>query len=82
MTDTTLREADKENTGPRHRRGRRNLRSAALSQSVRSAAGRLSWGIADQAVSSITNLMVGIVVARSLSIAEFGMFSLAWVTYA
>jgi hypothetical protein len=49
--------------------------------SIRAAAGRLSWGLADQAVSSITNLMVGLVVARSLSVPEFGMFSLAWVTY-
>ena len=50
-------------------------------RTVRSAAGRLSWGLADQAVSSMTNLLVGLVVARSLSVAEFGMFSLAWVTY-
>jgi O-antigen/teichoic acid export membrane protein len=37
--------------------------------------------LADQAVSSITNLVLGIVVARSLGAAEFGAFSLAWVTY-
>ena len=47
----------------------------------RSATARLGWGIADQAVSSITNLALGIVVARSLSAADFGAFSLAWVTY-
>ena len=46
-----------------------------------SAAVRLGWGIADQAVSSITNLALGIVVARSLGAADFGAFSLAWVTY-
>jgi hypothetical protein len=45
------------------------------------ATARLGWGIADQAVSSITNLALGIVVARSLGAAEFGAFSLAWVTY-
>jgi O-antigen/teichoic acid export membrane protein len=41
----------------------------------------MGWGIADQAVSSITNLALGIVVARSLGAADFGAFSLAWVTY-
>jgi hypothetical protein len=32
-------------------------------------------------VSSITNFALGIVVARSLGVADFGAFSLAWVTY-
>jgi hypothetical protein len=48
----------------------------------RSAAARLGWGLADQAVSSITNLVLGIVVARSLGAADFGAFGLVWVTYA
>jgi O-antigen/teichoic acid export membrane protein len=47
----------------------------------RSLAGRLTWGLADQAVSSLTNFAVGIVVARSLGPTEFGAFGLAWVTY-
>jgi O-antigen/teichoic acid export membrane protein len=47
----------------------------------RSATTRLGWGIADQAISSITNFALGIVVARSLDAADFGAFSLAWVTY-
>ncbi|MFI9111701.1 hypothetical protein [Streptomyces venezuelae] len=47
----------------------------------RAMAGRLSWGLADQAASSATNFMVGIYVARSLGLAAFGVFSLAWVTY-
>jgi O-antigen/teichoic acid export membrane protein len=42
---------------------------------------RLSWGLADQAVSSMTNFVVGIFVAHSLGITAFGIFSLAWVTY-
>jgi O-antigen/teichoic acid export membrane protein len=42
---------------------------------------RLSWGLADQAVSSLTNFTVGIYVARSLGATAFGIFSLAWVTY-
>ena len=47
----------------------------------RAVAGRLSWGLADQAASSLTNFAVGIYVARSLGPAAFGVFSLAWVTY-
>ncbi|MFJ6700085.1 hypothetical protein ACIQM4_29130 [Streptomyces sp. NPDC091272] len=44
-------------------------------------AGRLSWGLADQAASSMTNFAVGIYVARSLGLVAFGVFSLAWLTY-
>jgi O-antigen/teichoic acid export membrane protein len=42
---------------------------------------RLSWGLADQAVTSMVSFIVGIVVARSMGAVEFGAFSLAWVTY-
>lgn len=48
---------------------------------ARAMAGRLSWGLADQAVSSLTNFAVGAFVARSLGVTAFGVFSLAWVTY-
>jgi O-antigen/teichoic acid export membrane protein len=48
---------------------------------VNAAARRISWGLADQAVSSITNFAVGIVVARSLGATGFGIFTLVWVTY-
>ncbi|MGW4525980.1 hypothetical protein [Amycolatopsis sp. NPDC004378] len=44
-------------------------------------AGRLSWGLGDQAVSSLTNFAIGVFVARELGVTAFGMFSLAWVTY-
>ncbi|OKI02334.1 hypothetical protein A6A06_14900 [Streptomyces sp. CB02923] len=47
----------------------------------RAMAGRLSWGLADQAVCSLNNFAVGIYVARSLGLTAFGVFSLAWVTY-
>ncbi|WP_030609221.1 membrane protein [Streptomyces sclerotialus] len=47
----------------------------------RALAGRLSWGLADQAASSISNFVVGVYVARSLGVTAFGVFSLAWVTY-
>lgn len=49
---------------------------------MRGAARRLSWGLADQAVSSLTNFAVSVYAARSLDLADFGLFSLAWVTYA
>lgn len=54
----------------------------SLPRSARAMAGRLSWGLADQAVSSLTNLAVAIFVARSLGLVDFGIFTLAWVTYA
>ncbi len=47
----------------------------------RAMAGRLSWGLADQAASSLTNFAVGLYVARSLGLGAFGVFSLAWLTY-
>jgi O-antigen/teichoic acid export membrane protein len=42
---------------------------------------RVTWGLADQAVTSMVSFVIGIVVARSLGASEFGAFSLAWVTY-
>ncbi|MCC3766340.1 hypothetical protein [Streptomyces sp. UNOC14_S4] len=47
----------------------------------RGVVGRLSWGLADQAVSSMINFAVGIYVARELGVNAFGVFSLAWLTY-
>lgn len=55
---------------------------AGASRRLRQAGRRLGWGLADQAVSSLTNFAIGIYVARSLGAAEFGAFSLAYVTYA
>lgn len=48
---------------------------------IRGIARRLSWGLGDQAVSSMSNFAVGVFVARELGVAAFGIFSLAWVTY-
>ena len=42
---------------------------------------RFGWGLADQAVSSLTNFAVSLYVARSLGAVQFGAFSLAYVTY-
>ncbi|WP_329523696.1 hypothetical protein OG983_07415 [Streptomyces jietaisiensis] len=47
----------------------------------RGVVGRLSWGLADQAASSLSNFVVGVYLARSLGLTAFGVFSLAWVTY-
>ena len=48
---------------------------------IRRASRRLSWGVADQAVSSITNFAVNIYIARELGAVQYGAFSLAFVTY-
>jgi O-antigen/teichoic acid export membrane protein len=50
-------------------------------QRLRQAAQRLGWGLADQAVSSLTNAAMSIYVARELGAVQFGAFSLAYVTY-
>jgi O-antigen/teichoic acid export membrane protein len=50
-------------------------------RAVRQASGRLSWGVADQGMSSLTNFLLSIYVARTLGAAQFGAFSLAYVTY-
>ena len=42
---------------------------------------RLSWGVADQAASSLTNLAVSLYLVRTLGAAQFGAFSLAYVSY-
>ncbi|MEU8824865.1 hypothetical protein [Streptomyces sp. NPDC048636] len=53
----------------------------AAGSARRALVGRLSWGLADQAASSVSNFVVGVYVARSLGVTAFGVFSLAWVTY-
>ncbi|MFF6900822.1 MATE family efflux transporter [Streptomyces hydrogenans] len=56
-------------------------KTAPAGSGRRALAGRLSWGLADQAASSVSNFAVGVYVARSLGVTAFGVFSLAWVTY-
>jgi O-antigen/teichoic acid export membrane protein len=48
---------------------------------ARQAVRRLGWGVADQAVSSITNFAVNIYIARELGAVQYGAFGLAYVTY-
>ncbi|MEH0547569.1 hypothetical protein QA802_32145 [Streptomyces sp. B21-105] len=55
--------------------------TAPAGSAKRALLGRLSWGLADQAASSVSNFAVGVYVARSLGLTAFGVFSLAWVTY-
>jgi len=57
-------------------------RAALLRRLPRQGVRRLSWGVADQAVSSLTNFAVTIYIARVLGATQFGAFSLAYVTYA
>lgn len=42
---------------------------------------RLGWGLADQGVSSLSNVAVSLYLAHTLSASAFGAFSLAYVTY-
>jgi O-antigen/teichoic acid export membrane protein len=48
---------------------------------VRQAGRRLSWGVADQAMSSVSNFAVNIYIARTLGAEQYGAFALAYVTY-
>jgi O-antigen/teichoic acid export membrane protein len=42
---------------------------------------RTGWGVADQALSSLTNFAAGILVARALGARDFGAFGIAFATY-
>ena len=58
-----------------------NPPAAAPAKRFRGVARRLGWGVADQAVSSLTNFAMTLYVARVLGAVPFGAFSLAYVTY-
>jgi O-antigen/teichoic acid export membrane protein len=64
------------------RLGLEKSRLAALWRQRGRVVHRLGWGVADQAVSSLTNFAVSIYVVRTLGAVQFGAFSLAYVTYA
>lgn len=57
-------------------------RIASRIGAVRLAAQRFGWGMADQAMCSISNAAVSFYIARELGATKFGAFSLAYVTYA
>jgi O-antigen/teichoic acid export membrane protein len=57
------------------------LRAATFRLLRMRVARRLGWGVADQALSSLTNLVVTLSVAQTLGAVQFGAFTLAYVTY-
>ncbi len=42
---------------------------------------RAGWGLGDQALSSLTNFALGVLIARTVGVEEFGAFSLAFASY-
>jgi O-antigen/teichoic acid export membrane protein len=56
-------------------------RMAAQGRRLQGMARRLGWAVADQALSSLTNFLVGFFVARTLGPTDFGAFSIAFATY-
>jgi O-antigen/teichoic acid export membrane protein len=73
--------ADEVGPAPETRAGGRRLLPSLKLRLPRQASLRLGWGLADQAISSLTNFAVSIYIARELGAVEFGSFSLAYVTY-
>jgi O-antigen/teichoic acid export membrane protein len=57
------------------------VQRAGSSPMLRRAARRFGWGLADQAMCSLSNAAVSFYVARELGATQFGAFSLAYVTY-
>lgn len=51
------------------------------SRLIAQATRRLGWGVADQAMSSISNFTVNFYIARTLGALDYGAFSLVYVTY-
>ena len=56
-------------------------KTARMTGRVAGAVRSLGWGLADQVLSSATNFLIVLLVARTLGPAEFGAFSLAYATY-
>jgi O-antigen/teichoic acid export membrane protein len=55
--------------------------TAKVGSVPRRVARRFGWGLADQAMCSVSNAAISFYVARQLGATEFGAFSLAYVTY-
>jgi O-antigen/teichoic acid export membrane protein len=64
------------NTAPSSALGGGRLRSWQAG-----AAKRVGWGLGDQALSSMTNFAIGILVAKSVSVSDFGAYALAFSAY-
>jgi O-antigen/teichoic acid export membrane protein len=54
--------------------------SAATWRLIKQAGQRLSWGVADQGMWSLSNFAVNIYIARCLGAVQYGAFALAYVT--
>lgn len=52
-----------------------------LRHARKDSARRVGWGFVDQALSSLTNFAVSILIARSVSPREFGMYALVYTVY-
>lgn len=52
-----------------------------LGGAVRSIGRRFGWGVGDQALSSVTNLAIGFLAARTLPTADFGSFAVVFAAY-
>jgi len=51
------------------------------SEQIRAIARRLGWGVSDQAISSLSNFVMGVIVVRTLGDTSFGAFTVAFLTY-
>lgn len=58
-----------------------SVKSVITRRDVSMVAGRLSWGVVDQAVGSASNFVLSLYVAREFGPRTFGAFSLAFITF-
>jgi O-antigen/teichoic acid export membrane protein len=50
-------------------------------RAYRALFGRMSWTVVDQALSSVSNFVLGLIIARLAGPAEFGAFTIAYIVY-
>ena len=60
---------------------RSSAASAVASRTAKRTLMQAGWGVGDQALSSVTNFMLAIVVAHSVDTEAFGAFAIAFTTY-
>jgi hypothetical protein len=70
MSDSTTVTTDRRQRRPPWRLPRRSQ-----------AVGQLGWGLGDQALSSLTNFALNLLVARQVGVDQLGVFSLVFATY-
>jgi O-antigen/teichoic acid export membrane protein len=59
----------------------RNKVSVAARFVTLSMLGRFGWALADQLLSSVTNFLLGLLVARTVGVRDLGAFSVAYATF-